>query len=248
MPVMVNTAWHYVTVGLTCLTLMLHVCSVYTLSNNTCFSPQRRRMYCDVYIINTFKDFKVFLMNLQPCFCLAGETFPVSLAVFPIWPRTHWQSPLFVSLTGVFRLWLTSQSRRLWGTTWWMHSNANTTARDATVVFFLLSLSLSCARLISAIFFSVSLRLSLHACFSAALVYLWKKQKRRKCLAFYLFFCFVYCFCQVFCFHASHLPWSHSLTLPLSLTPLFSPLSHVTDIMIVLPRLMIILQCEGHRS
>lgn len=160
MPVMVNTAWHYVTVGLTCLTLMLHVCSVYTLSNNTCFSPQRRRMYCDVYIINTFKDFKVFLMNLQPCFCLAGETFPVSLAVFPIWPRTHWQSPLFVSLTGVFRLWLTSQSRRLWGTTWWMHSNANTTARDATVVFFLLSLSLSLARASSLPSFSLFLYVS----------------------------------------------------------------------------------------
>ena len=76
-----------------------------------------------------------------------------------------------------------------------------------------LSLSLSCARLISAIFFSVSLRLPLHACFSAALVYLWKKQKMRKCLAFYLFFCFVNCFLSGFlfsCISSAMKPFTHA--------------------------------------
>lgn len=224
MTVMVNTAWHYVTVGLTCLTLMLHVCSVYTLSNNTCFSPQRRRTYCDVYITNTFKDFQVFLMNLQPCFRLNGETFPVSLAVFPIWPRTHWHSPLFVSLTGVFRLWLTSQSRRLWGTTWWMHSNANITARDATVVFFF-CLSLSRAPHLCHLFlcFFTSLPQCLFQCCTRLFV---EKTKKEKMLSF--LFVFLFCllfsvrffvFMHLICHEAIH---SRSLCL-LPLSSLFFP-------------------------
>lgn len=69
-----------------------------------------------------------------------------------------------------------------------------------------------------------------------------EKQKRRKCLAFICFFS------VRFRFHASHhLPQSHSV--PLSLfTPLLSLLSHVMNIMIVLPWLMIILQREDHCS
>lgn len=96
--------------------------------------------------------------------------------------------------------------------------------------------------LISAIF---SVSLSLPPCLfqCCTLVYLWKN-KKRKCLAF---ICFLF-FSVRFCFHASHhLPWSHSV--PLSLfTPLLSLLSHVLNIMIVLPWLMIILQCEDHCS
>lgn len=64
--------------------------------------------------------------------------------------------------------------------------------------------------------------------------------------------CFCFVFHQVyFFFPASHLPWSHLLTLPLSLLiPLSSPplLPCVMDVMIVLPRLTIILRCGGHRS
>lgn len=113
------------------------------------------------------------------------------------------------------------------------------------LLLFFSSVSLTLSRLISAIFslflyVSPSMPVSvLHSCLFV------EKQKRRKCLAFYLFLFFV--FCRVFRFHASHLPWSHSLTLPLSLFSL-PLLSHVMNIMIVLPRLMIILQCEGHCS
>ena len=55
---------------------MLHVCSVYTFSNNTCFSPQRRRMYCDVYITNTFKDFQVFSHELSLVFASLEKLSP----------------------------------------------------------------------------------------------------------------------------------------------------------------------------
>lgn len=58
--------------------------------------------------------------------------------------------------------------------------------------------------------------------------------------------CFCFVFHQVYFLPASHLPWSHSFTPPLPLLiPLFSPplLPCVKDVMIVLPRLTIILQC-----
>ena len=75
-----------------------------------------------------------------------------------------------------------------------------------------------------------------------------EKQKRRKCLAF-ICFCFVwFSFCQVlFSFTLSYAmkPFTLSVSLHPYLLPLFS---QVMNIMIVLPRLMIILQCEDHCS
>lgn len=212
---------------------------IHLVFDNTSFSPssphRERESDYDIYITNTLKelDSSVFLLNLQTVFLSHWRNFSRLVCLFHILSGAHWLSLLSCpppTHTGVFRLWLTSQGRTLWGSTWWMHSNANITPRDATVVFFL---SLSLFRLISAIF-SVSLRLSLHACFSAALLFV-EKQKRRKCLAFYFFL-----FSDGFYFHASHLPWSHCICLssPLSSASL---LSHVMDIMIVLPWLMIIL-------
>lgn len=132
---------------------------------------------------------------------------------FPIWSCTHtlMVSPLFVSppWTGVFSLWLTSRSRRLWRSTWWRRSNANKTARDATVFFCLLSLSLPHLCYL----FSVSLRLSLHACFSAALWFICGKTKKEKMLSFYLFLFF---FCQILfsCVSSSAMkPFSPSVSL-----------------------------------
>lgn len=110
--------------------------------------------------------------------------------------------------TGVCRLWLTSQSRMLWRSTWWRRSNANITARDATVVFFCLSVSLSASSLPSFLCFFMSLPPCLFQC--CTLVYLWKN-KKGEMLSFFFFFFFL-----SGCFHASHLPWSHSLTLCLS--------------------------------
>lgn len=175
------------------------------------------------------------------CFRLAGETFPVSVFIFDLTV-----SPLVVS----------PPTQECSDSGWQVKAGGSegrpdggaqtqTKQLEMLLLFFFCLLSLS--RLISAIFslflyVSPSMPVSvLHSCLFV------EKQKRRKCLAFYLF-CF---FLSGFCFHASHLPWSHSLRLPLSLfTPLFSLslLSHVMNIMIVLPRLMIILQCEGHCS
>lgn len=152
------------------------------------FSPSslhRRRELDSAACTNTFQEIQ-FLLNLQCCW----RTFSVSLSQFLFErPHTDGLSSFCVPpRTGVFSLWLTSRSRRLWRSTWWRRSNANITARDATVFFCLLSLSLPHLRYL----FSVSLRLSLHACFSAALWFICGKTKKEKMLSFYLFF-----FCQV---------------------------------------------------
>lgn len=54
----------------------------------------------------------------------------------------HWRASSLCPPTGVSSLCPTSQSRRLWGSTWWTQSDANRTPRNATVVF-PLSVSLS---------------------------------------------------------------------------------------------------------
>lgn len=187
------------------------------------------------------------------CFCLTGDTFPVSLLCYL--PCTHWLSFLSLCL---------SHKQECSDSGWQVKAggsegrpdrcNQTQTKQLEMLLLFSFLLSLTLSRLISAIFYlflyvSPSMPVSvLHSCLFV------EKQKRRKCLAFYLFwdfFLFCFFFSVSFYFHASHLPWSHSLSLSLSfLTPLFflSLLSHVMNIMIVLPRLMIILQCEGHYS
>lgn len=201
------------------------MCSVYTFNVWWCtlfrlstFSPQRSRV--GLWCITNFlfsKEIHFYLSTHQLCVSVSLEKHFPSLSLFFMFDILHTDlCSLSVCFphTGVFRLWLTSRSRRLWRSTWWRRSNANTKARDATVVF-LPSVSLSPPHLWH--LFSVSLRLSLHAS-SVLHLFICGKDKKRKCLAFYLFFFF---FRQVFCFHASHMPWSHSLTLSL-FTPLFS--------------------------
>ena len=139
---------------------------------------------CAIFRIHTFKKTQLFSFSpvlTERVFLSRWRNLSGLSCSLHVWYCARWLSLLSLCLpwTGVFRLWLTSQSRRLWRSTWWRHSNANITARDATVVcfvfcFFLLtSLTL---RLISAIF-SVSLRLPPCLFQCCTLVYLWINKK-----------------------------------------------------------------------
>lgn len=215
---------------------MSHLCSVciHLVCDYTYFSPpsphREGESDCDSYITNTFKEMGSSVFHLNCVFLSRWEKLIPPLAPFSyLTLRTLIVSRLFVSLphTGVFRLWLTSQSRRLWGSTWWMHSNANNTARDATVVF-LLSLShpLSLASsLPSFLFLYVSPSMP---CFSAALLFVCGKTKKEKMLSFLFVFLFLFSvgffvFMHLICHVAIH---SRSLCLssPLSSLCLFSPM------------------------
>lgn len=109
-----------------------------------------------------------------------------------------------------------------------------------------LSLSLSLSPHLCHLF-SVSLRLSLHACFSAALLFICGKTKKEKMLSFlFVFVFFLFSEFLFSCISSAMKPFTHAPSVSLHHSPLF--LTHIMNIMIVLPRLMIILRCEGHCS
>lgn len=93
--------------------------------------------------------------------------------------------------------------------------NQTQTAELEKLLFFFSSLLLTLCRLISAIV-CVSLCLSLHAMFQCCTLVCLSGEKKNKKETLLSFLCFGFFFFSVgFCFHdASHLPWSHSLTLP----------------------------------